>query len=175
MLHWPLSKIRQPRVIAEVIAGIILGPSVMGRVPNFTDSIFPSESIPSLNLFANVGLVLFLFLVGLETNLRFLVSNWRVASSVSAAGMILPFGLGAGVSYGLYREFHDEEGLKPIDFGTYLLFIGIAMAITVCFSPANPVTSSNSLGISGLVSYPYRVETTRDKCWCHRAVCRRWK
>ncbi|KAL4766115.1 Kha1p [Aspergillus foveolatus] len=130
MLHWPLSKIRQPRVIAEVIAGIILGPSVMGRVPNFTDSIFPSESIPSLNLFANVGLVLFLFLVGLETNLRFLVSNWRVASSVSAAGMILPFGLGAGVSYGLYHEFHDEEGLKPIDFGTYLLFIGIAMAIT---------------------------------------------
>ncbi|KAL4999621.1 Sodium/hydrogen exchanger family-domain-containing protein [Aspergillus recurvatus] len=130
ILHWPLSKIRQPRVIAEVIAGIILGPSVMGRVPNFTDSIFPSESIPSLNLFANVGLVLFLFLVGLETNLRFLVSNWRVASSVSAAGMILPFGLGAGVSYGLYHEFRDEEGIKPIDFGTYLLFIGIAMAIT---------------------------------------------
>ncbi|KAL4989758.1 Sodium/hydrogen exchanger family-domain-containing protein [Aspergillus falconensis] len=129
ILHWPLSKIRQPRVIAEVIAGIILGPSVMGRVPNFTDSIFPSESIPSLNLFANVGLVLFLFLVGLETNLRFLVSNWRVASSVSAAGMILPFGLGAGVSYGLYHEFRDE-GIKPIGFGTYLLFIGIAMAIT---------------------------------------------
>jgi Kef-type K+ transport system membrane component KefB len=175
MLHWPLSKIRQPRVIAEVIAGIILGPSVMGRVPNFTDSIFPPESIPSLNLFANVGLVLFLFLVGLETNLRFLVSNWRVASSVSAAGMILPFGLGAGVSYGLYHEFHDEEGLKPIDFGTYLLFIGIAMAITVGFSSANPITSSNSLGISGLVSYPYRVETARDKCWCHRAVRRRWQ
>ncbi|KAL4905818.1 hypothetical protein BDW74DRAFT_13185 [Aspergillus multicolor] len=130
LLHWPLSKIRQPRVIAEVIAGIILGPSVMGRVPNFTESIFPPASIPSLNLFANVGLVLFLFLVGLETNLRFLVSNWRVASSVAAAGMILPFGLGAGVSYGLYHEFRHEEGIKPINFGTYMLFIGIAMAIT---------------------------------------------
>ncbi|KAL4809688.1 Sodium/hydrogen exchanger family-domain-containing protein [Aspergillus unguis] len=130
LLHWPLSKIRQPRVIAEVIAGIVLGPSVMGRVPNFTDSIFPSESIPSLNLFANVGLVLYLFLVGLETDLRFLVSNWRVAGSVSAAGMILPFGIGAGVSYGLYHEFRNEDGVKPINFGTYLLFIGIAMAIT---------------------------------------------
>ncbi|KAL3473784.1 Sodium/hydrogen exchanger family-domain-containing protein [Aspergillus californicus] len=130
LIHWPLSKLRQPRVIAEVIAGIVLGPSIMGRVPGFTDSIFPSESIPNLNLFANVGLVLFLFLVGLETDLRFLVSNWRVASSVSAAGMILPFGLGAAVSYGLYHEFREDEGTKPINFGTYLLFIGIAMAIT---------------------------------------------
>ncbi|KAI9376794.1 Sodium/hydrogen exchanger family-domain-containing protein [Aspergillus egyptiacus] len=130
LVHWPLSKLRQPRVIAEVIAGILLGPSVMGRVPGFTESIFPSESIPNLNLFANVGLVLFLFLVGLETNLRFLVSNWRVACSVSATGMILPFGLGAAVSYGLYHEFRDDEGIKPINFGTYLLFIGIAMAIT---------------------------------------------
>ncbi|KAL4930143.1 Kha1p [Aspergillus undulatus] len=130
LLHWPLSKIRQPRVIAEVIAGILLGPSVMGRIPNFTDSIFPSESIPNLNLFANVGLVLYLFLVGLETDLRFLVSNWKVADSVSAAGMILPFGLGAAVSYGLYHEFRDDDGVKPIEFGTYLLFIGIAMAIT---------------------------------------------
>ncbi|KAL3460727.1 Sodium/hydrogen exchanger family-domain-containing protein [Aspergillus heterothallicus] len=130
LLHWPLSKIRQPRVIAEVIGGIILGPSVMGRIPGFTESIFPTASIPNLNLFANVGLVLFLFLVGLETNLRFLVSNWRIASSVSAAGMILPFGLGGAVSYGLYHEFRDEPGIKHIEFGTYLLFIGIAMAIT---------------------------------------------
>ncbi|CEN62205.1 Putative Potassium ion/proton antiporter (Eurofung) [Aspergillus calidoustus] len=130
LLHWPLSKIRQPRVIAEVIGGIILGPSVMGRIPGFTESIFPQESIPNLNLFANVGLVLFLFLVGLETNLRFLVSNWRIAGSVSAAGMILPFGLGGAVSYGLYHEFRDEPGIKHIEFGTYLLFIGIAMAIT---------------------------------------------
>ncbi|KAL2785051.1 Sodium/hydrogen exchanger family-domain-containing protein [Aspergillus keveii] len=130
LLHWPLSKIRQPRVISEVIGGIILGPSVMGRIPGFTESIFPEDSIPNLNLFANVGLVLFLFLVGLETNLRFLVSNWRIAGSVSAAGMILPFGLGGAISYGLYHEFRDEPNIKHIEFGTYLLFIGIAMAIT---------------------------------------------
>ncbi|KAJ5194310.1 Cation/H+ exchanger [Penicillium cf. griseofulvum] len=130
LLHWPLSKIRQPRVIAEVIGGIVLGPSVMGRIPGFTDAIFPPASIPSLNVVANLGLVLFLFLVGLETDLRFLISNWRVALSVSAAGMILPFGLGCAISYGLYHEFHGDPGTKPIAFGTYLLFIGIAMAIT---------------------------------------------
>ncbi|KAA8648420.1 Kha1p [Aspergillus tanneri] len=130
LLHWPLSKIRQPRVIAEVIAGVLLGPSVFGRIPGFTDAIFPAESIPNLNLVANLGLVLFLFLVGLETDLRFLVSNWRVAVSVSAAGMILPFGLGCAISYGLYNSFRDEPGTVSINFGTYLLFIGIAMAIT---------------------------------------------
>ncbi|BCS02081.1 Kha1p [Aspergillus luchuensis] len=130
LLHWPLSKIRQPRVIAEVIAGVILGPSVMGRIPGFTDTIFPTASIPNLNLVANLGLVLFLFLVGLETNLRFLVSNWRVAVSVSAAGMILPFGLGCAIAYGLYNTFQDEPGTVDINFGTFLLFIGIAMAIT---------------------------------------------
>ncbi|GLI81675.1 hypothetical protein PoHVEF18_010062 [Penicillium ochrochloron] len=123
-------QIRQPRVIAEVIGGIVLGPSVMGRIPGFTDTIFPTASIPSLSVVANLGLVLFLFLVGLETDLRFLVSNWRVALSVSAAGMILPFGLGSAISYGLYHEFHDDPSTVPIQFGTYLLFIGIAMAIT---------------------------------------------
>ncbi|KAJ5390985.1 K(+)/H(+) antiporter 1 [Penicillium cataractarum] len=130
LIHWPLSKIRQPRVIAEVIGGIILGPSVMGRIPGFTDTIFPTASIPNLNLVANLGLVLFLFLVGLETDIRFLASNWRVALSVSAAGMILPFGLGSAISYGLYNQFHDDPSTVPIKFGTYLLFIGIAMAIT---------------------------------------------
>ncbi|PKY07094.1 hypothetical protein P168DRAFT_231317 [Aspergillus campestris IBT 28561] len=130
LLHWPLSKIRQPRVIAEVIAGVLLGPSVFGRIPGFTEAIFPTESLPNLNLVANLGLVLFLFLVGLETDLRFLVSNWRVAVSVSAAGMVLPFGLGCAISYGLYNSFRNEPDTVPINFGTYLLFIGIAMAIT---------------------------------------------
>ena len=66
----------------------------MGRIPGFTNTIFPSAAMPNLSLVANLGLILFLFLVGLEVDLRFLVSNWRVALSVSALGMLLPFGLG---------------------------------------------------------------------------------
>jgi Kef-type K+ transport system membrane component KefB len=118
-------------VIAEVIGGILLGPSVFGRIPGFTNAIFPTASIPTLNLVATLGLVLFLFLVGLETDLRFLANNWRIAASVSAAGMILPFGLGCAIAYGLYHQFRTDPGLVPISFGTYLLFVGIAMAITV--------------------------------------------
>jgi Kef-type K+ transport system membrane component KefB len=104
----------------------------MGRIPGFTDAIFPTESMPNLSLVANLGLVLFLFLVGLEVDLRYFVSNWRLAVSVGVAGMALPFGLGCAISWGLYHEFNHEPGIKPIAFGTYMLFIGIAMAITVC-------------------------------------------
>ena len=106
----------------------------MGRIPNFSDTIFPTASMPNLSLVANLGLVLFLFLVGLEVDLRFLLSNWKVALSVGLAGMALPFGLGAAVSYGLYNEFSGEEGTVAIDFGVYLLFIGVAMAITVSWN-----------------------------------------
>jgi Kef-type K+ transport system membrane component KefB len=131
ILHFPLSKLRQPRVIAEVITGIILGPSIMGRIPGFTTTIFPTASMAAFGLAANIGLVFFLFLVGLEVDLRFLVSNWQVALSVGAAGMAIPFGLGCAIAYGLYHQFHTDPGLAPISFGVYLLFIGVATAITV--------------------------------------------
>jgi Kef-type K+ transport system membrane component KefB len=131
VIHLPLAKVRQPRVIAEVLTGIILGPSIMGRIPGFTQHIFPTASMPAFSLAANIGLVLFLFLVGLEVDLRFLMSNWRIALSVGALGMVIPFGLGAGIAWGLYHQFHGEPGLAPISFGVYMLFIGVAMSITV--------------------------------------------
>lgn len=106
----------------------------MGRIPGFTKAIFPSESIANLNNTANLGLILFLFLVGLETDIRLLISNWRVAFGVGAAGMILPFGLGCAIAYGLYHEFDSEPGTVPISFGVFMLFIGVAMAITVGYT-----------------------------------------
>ncbi|KAL8768544.1 MAG: hypothetical protein Q9209_005229 [Squamulea sp. 1 TL-2023] len=130
LLQYPLSKIRQPTVIAEIIGGILLGPSVLGRIPGFSDAIFPEESLPTLSLAANLGLVLFLFLVGLEVDLRLMLKNWKISLSVGAAGMVLPFGLGCAIAYGLYHEFRGDEGLLPISFGTYMLFVGVAMAIT---------------------------------------------
>ena len=75
--------------------------------------------------------MLFLFLVGLEVDLRLLLKNWKISLSVGAAGMALPFGLGCAIAYGLYHEFGEDEGLVPISFGTYMLFVGVAMAITV--------------------------------------------
>jgi len=133
VLHWPLAKIKQPSVMAEVITGILLGPSVMGRIPGFTQHIFPTASMPPFSLAANLGLVLYLFLVGLEVDVWLINRNWRVALSVGALGMILPFGLGAAIAHGLYNQFRDDDGVVEIKFSIYLLFIGVAMAITVRF------------------------------------------
>ena len=131
ILHWPLSKIRQPRVIAEVLGGIILGPSVMGHIPGFRAAIFPEESLVNLNLVADLGLVLYLFMIGLETDVRFLLSNWRVATTVAFAGLALPFGLGCAIAWGLYNEFRDDDGVEHVQFPVYMLFVGVAVAITV--------------------------------------------
>lgn len=102
----------------------------MMRIPGFKENIFPAPSMPVLSNVANLGLIIFLFLVGLEVDTRLFRSNWRVALSVGFAGMALPFGLGFAIAYGLYNEFRTESGLKDISFGTYGLFIGTAMAIT---------------------------------------------
>lgn len=113
---------------------------MFGRISGFTDAIFPTASMPTLSMAANVGLILFLFLVGLEVDLRLLASNWRIALSVGAAGMAIPFGLGWGIAYGLYHQFREDSGLVPITFGTYALFVGVAMAITVGALPYTYIT-----------------------------------
>lgn len=130
MLHYPLSKLAQPRVIAEVIGGIVLGPSVMMRIPGFRENIFPEESMSNLSTIANLGLLLFLFLVGLEVDMAMFRSNVKIALYVSLAGLLLPFALGYAVAWGLYNEYRLESNLSEISFGTYGLFIGTALSIT---------------------------------------------
>ncbi|KAK7203952.1 Sodium/hydrogen exchanger family-domain-containing protein [Myxozyma melibiosi] len=129
ILQYPLAYLRQPRVIAEVIGGVLLGPSVMARIPNFSDKIFPSESFPILTLVANLGLVFFLFLVGLELDMSLVIKNIKTASTVAFMGMAIPFGLGFAVSVGLYNQFSDEAD-GNVSFGIYGLFVGTAMSIT---------------------------------------------
>jgi Kef-type K+ transport system membrane component KefB len=119
-LHFPLGYLRQPRVVGEVLGGIILGPSVIGRIPGFTDAIFPKESIPNLSNVANLGLILFLFIIGLEVDMRVFFSNWRKALSVGAAGLTLPFALGCAIAHGLYYQFSNEPGTVPIAYGTFV-------------------------------------------------------
>ncbi|KAK0641235.1 Sodium/hydrogen exchanger family-domain-containing protein [Cercophora newfieldiana] len=128
LLHYPLRLLNQPRVIAEVIGGIILGPSVMMRIPNFQSTIFPKDSMPVFNNVANLGLIIFLFLVALEVDVRMFTSNWKAAVSVGLAGMILPFGLGFAIAWGIYKQFPPDS--DDISFGVFGLFIGTALAIT---------------------------------------------
>lgn len=123
LLHFPLGYLRQPRVVGEVIGGILLGPSILGRIPGFSATIFPKESIPNLSNVANLGLILFLFIIGLEVDMRVFFSNWKIALSISGAGLTVPFALGCAVAHGLYYEFSDEPGTVPVAYGTYVCYL----------------------------------------------------
>ena len=144
----------------------------MGRIPGFTNAIFPTESMPNLSLVANLGLVLFLFLVGLEVDLRYFASNWKLAISVGVAGMALPFGLGCAIAWGLYNQFRDEAGIMPIAFGTYMLFIGIAMAITVRDQWSHALRYADGIaGLSRTLPHSDRAQTSVDERWYYCALC----
>ncbi|KAF9481959.1 hypothetical protein BDN70DRAFT_875579 [Pholiota conissans] len=126
LLSLLLRKLRQPKVIAEVLGGIILGPTALGRIPGFTFRIFPEDSKPYLSLVANIGLVLFLFLVGLEIDAGVVKRNARLSATVALAGMVLPFGIGAGLSHAVYKEFINQD----VKFTHFMLFTGVAYSIT---------------------------------------------
>lgn len=98
----------------------------MGRIPGFTQHIFPEDSQPYLSLVANIGLVLFLFLVGLEIDAVVIRRNARLSATISLAGMVLPFGIGAGMAHAIYMRFVA----KSIEFTHFMLFTGVAYSIT---------------------------------------------
>ncbi|KAG8952978.1 K(+)/H(+) antiporter [Tulasnella sp. 424] len=126
LLALGLTKLRQPKVIAEVIGGILLGPTLFGRIPGFTEHIFPAVSRPYLSLTAEIGLVLFLFLVGLEIDTNIIKRNAKSSLIISTGGIIIPFGLGAAVAIPVYKQFIDPS----TEFSHFLLFVGVAFSIT---------------------------------------------
>lgn len=120
----------QPRVVAEMIAGVVLGPSVFGVVaPALQAAVFPPDTIPWLRRLGQVGVALYMFLVGLEFRTDLFRLQARDAVSVSLAGIIVPFALGAALATVLMPL---PFGLFPPDvrLGHAMLFIGASMSIT---------------------------------------------
>jgi len=121
------NKIRQPAVIGEILAGILLGPSLLGlHFPGVSNFLFPPESLQNLQFLSQIGLVLFMFIIGMELDLSVLRKKAHSAVIVSHASIIFPFVLGMGLAYFLYLEFANEG----VDFLSFSLFLGIAMSIT---------------------------------------------
>lgn len=117
----------QPRVIGEMIAGIALGPSLLGRIsPEAVDFILPSEAAPFLGIIAQVGVILYMFLIGLELNAGLLKSRAQATVAISHASIVVPFLLGSILSLWLYPRLATED----VPFTSFALFMGIAMAIT---------------------------------------------
>ncbi|HEV7369332.1 cation:proton antiporter [Arenibaculum sp.] len=120
-------RIGQPMVIAEVVAGIMLGPSLLGAAfPEAQAALFPSESMPLLHLFSQIGLIFFMFLIGLELDPDLLRGRRRSSALISGSSIVVPFALGALLALYLYPRLSDGR----VGEGSFMLFMGVAMSIT---------------------------------------------
>ncbi|MCL6461400.1 transporter, CPA2 family [Flavobacterium micromati] len=124
---WVFKKIGQPSVIGEIIAGIVLGPSLLGMYfPEFSTVLFPVESLGNLKFLSQIGLILFMFVIGMELDLKVLKNKANEAVVISHASIVIPFALGIGLAYYVYDQF-APVGVKFLSFA---LFMGIALSIT---------------------------------------------
>ncbi|QLG74780.1 hypothetical protein HG535_0H01060 [Zygotorulaspora mrakii] len=131
LIHIPFSKLRQPKVISEVIAGVVLGPTVLGQIPNFTDTVFPSSSIPGLNLTANLGIILFMFFLGLEVDTGFIKRHLKKALAIGLVTLAIPFGCGCLLAIPLFHEYSNKDpNARQIKFTVFMVFIAVSLAVT---------------------------------------------
>jgi Kef-type K+ transport system membrane component KefB/nucleotide-binding universal stress UspA family protein len=117
----------QPLVIAEVVAGIVLGPSLLGWLwPEAMGVLFPDASMPVLKMLSQVGLILFMFLIGLELDPKLLKGLGRSSVAISHTSIVVPFALGAAAALWLYPRLSDPS----VPFTSFMLFMGVAMSVT---------------------------------------------
>jgi Kef-type K+ transport system membrane component KefB len=142
---WLFRRAGQTAVIGEMLAGVLLGPSLLGRAfPNIESFLFPAPSMPALHLISQLGVVLFMFVVGMELDLASLRHRARATAVISNVGILVPFCLGALLSAQLYAGYAP----RGVQFATFALFSGVAMSIT-----AFPVLARiiSERGLSGTV------------------------
>lgn len=141
------SRIGQPPVIGEVIAGLALGPSLLGAIsPETMHLLIPPPAVDphgvvatSVKAIAQLGVVLYMFLVGLELNAAQLERKAHAAIAISHAGIVVPFVLGAVLSLWLYPLLSDPG----VSFTSFALFLGVAMSITAFPVLARILTDRN--------------------------------
>ncbi|MCW2607460.1 MAG: cation/H(+) antiporter [Frankiales bacterium] len=123
-------RLRQPAVVGEILAGIALGPSLLGSLPGDPSTfLFPTYVRPFLNVVAQLGLIIFMFIVGLELDVALIRGKERAAATISLASVLLPFALGIGLAAVLHGE-HGVVGGEQVDFLPFALFIGASMSVT---------------------------------------------
>jgi Kef-type K+ transport system membrane component KefB len=117
----------QPRVIGEMIAGILLGPSLLGRIlPGLSAYVFPSTTLPLLSLIAQIGVILYMFLVGLRLDTKLLRRDLGTSIAISQASIVAPFLLGAALALWLYPVLSTSS----VSFTEFALFMAVAMSVT---------------------------------------------
>ncbi|HMX38282.1 MAG TPA: cation:proton antiporter [Ferruginibacter sp.] len=120
-------KIGQPAVIGEIVAGIVLGPSILGAYfPAATGFLFPAASLGTLSFLSQIGLILFMFIIGMELDLKSIGKQAYDAVIISHASIIIPYTLGMALAYFIYKDYAPAN----TSFLSFSLFMGIAMSIT---------------------------------------------
>jgi Kef-type K+ transport system membrane component KefB len=124
---WICKKLGQPTVIGEMIAGIVLGPSLVGTFfPEYSAMLFPPASLGNLQFLSQIGLILFMYVIGMELDLSVLRNKAKDAVVISHASIIIPFTFGIVLAYFIYNQFAPQG----VSFSSFGLFLGIAMSIT---------------------------------------------
>jgi Kef-type K+ transport system membrane component KefB len=119
--------LNQPPVIGEILAGIMLGPSLLGFLaPSISAALFPSGVVPALSIISKVGVVLFMFVVGLEIDSKALRRSARATIAVSHSSIVIPFVLGSILALALYPRYATND----ISFTAFSLFCGVSLSIT---------------------------------------------
>ena len=126
-MGWVFRSAKQPPVVGEILAGIVLGPSLLGRLaPGAEGYLFPSTVGPFLNIIAQVGVILYMFLVGLELDPSLLRKRGHTTVAISHASIVTPFLLGATIALYLYPKLSTHD----VPFTCFSLFLGVSMSVT---------------------------------------------
>ncbi len=127
LLGLALRSVGQPPVIGEILAGILLGPSLLGRVaPDVAAYVLPGDVAPFLNVVAQIGVIVYMFLVGLNLNADLVRKRAHATVATSHASIVVPFVLGSALALELYPKLATNN----ISFTTFALFSGVAMSVT---------------------------------------------
>lgn len=159
--------LKQPLVIGEIVAGIMLGPSLFGLIaPNLAATVFPAETIPFLNVLSQIGLIFFMFLIGLELNPKYLSGQLDTAILTSHVSILVPFSLGTVLALLLYPLVSNAS----VSFTAFALFLGAAMSITA-FPVLARIITENNLQRTRLGTLALTCAAVDDvTAWCVLAV-----
>lgn len=167
IVGWLMKKIGQPVVIGEILAGILLGPSVLGHIsPETLQSLFPAESLSNINILSQFGLILFMYTIGMELDMGVVKKKLQETILISHIATIIPFFLGILVAYYIY----DNYAYNDTPFISFALFIGIAMSITA-FPVLARIIQERKLTRTHLGSVALASAASGDiTAWCLLAV-----
>jgi Kef-type K+ transport system membrane component KefB len=120
-------RLNQPAVMGEVVGGLLLGPSLLGRIsPEAAAALLPAESAPFLGVISQLGVILYMFLVGLELDLKVIRNRVAMTAVISITSIVVPFAMGAGLAWVLFERL----ATTGVGFTSFGLFLGVSMSIT---------------------------------------------